>query len=100
MEACDTWKLNSIFPVAGSNHVEGVRYTQEERVFINAKQYFQGISAAMWQAYIGAYQPAQKWLKERKGRTLQIADILHYQRILYVLEQNQKLHEEIESKRT
>ncbi len=100
MEACETWKLNTIFPVAGSNRVEGVRYTQEERVYINAKQYFQGISAAVWQTYIGAYQPAQKWLKARKGRTLLAADILHYQRILYVLEQNQKLHEKIESKRT
>ena len=35
--------------------------------------------------YIGGYQPAQKWLKERKGRVLNFEDILHYQKIIVAL---------------
>ena len=35
---------------------------------------------------IGGYQPAQKWLKDRKGRVLTVVDIQHYQRIVVALE--------------
>lgn len=30
-----------------------------------------------WDFYIGGYQPAQKWLKDRKGRILSYEDIQH-----------------------
>lgn len=36
--------------------------------------------------YIGGYQPAQKWLKDRKGKSLSNEDIEHYQKIVFVLE--------------
>ena len=32
------------------------------------------------------HQPAQKWLKDRKGRVLTVDDIKHYQRIVVALE--------------
>jgi Type ISP C-terminal specificity domain len=42
-------------------------------------------SRVAWDFYIGGYQPAQKWLKERKGRALNFEDILHYQKIIVAL---------------
>ena len=36
---------------------------------------------AAWEFFIGGYQPAQKWLKDRRGRTLTPADVLHYEHI-------------------
>jgi hypothetical protein len=35
-----------------------------------------------WDINIGGYQPAQKWLKERKWRVLNFEDILQYQKII------------------
>ena len=35
-----------------------------------------------WNFFIGGYQPAQKWLKDRKGMTLSFEDVKHYQRII------------------
>ena len=37
-----------------------------------------------WESYIGGYQPAQKWLKDRKARALIFNDILHYQNVALV----------------
>ncbi|MCC5980847.1 MAG: hypothetical protein JJU26_03910 [Oceanicaulis sp.] len=48
-----------------------------------------------WNFYIGGYQPAQKWLKDRKGRTLSFADIQHYQRIIKVLAETHRIMGEI-----
>ena len=42
------------------------------------------------------YQPAQKWLKDRKGWTLSFHDILHYQKIIVALVETDKLMKEID----
>jgi hypothetical protein len=55
------------------------------RVWINAWQYFDSVPAIAWEFHIGGYQPAQKWLKDRKGRALTYDDIRHYQRIIEIL---------------
>lgn len=43
--------------------------------------------------YIGGYQPAQKWLKDRKGRVLSTEDILHYEKIIAVLLETKRIME-------
>ena len=48
-----------------------------------------------WTFFIGGYQPAQKWLKDRKGRTLEFDDILHYQKIIVALTETNKLMSKI-----
>ena len=78
------------YPVAGSNNVEKISY-KEGNVFINAEQYFGNVSEAAWNFYIGGYQPAQKWLKDRKNRTLTNEDIVHYQKIIVVLTETDRL---------
>lgn len=50
-----------------------------------------------WNFYIGGYQPAQKWLKDRKGRVLTNADIEHYQKIIVVLVETDKIMKEIDA---
>jgi hypothetical protein len=49
-----------------------------------------------WSFYIGGYQPAQKWLKDRKDRTLGFEDILHYQKIIVALTETSRLMGEID----
>jgi Type ISP C-terminal specificity domain/N-6 DNA Methylase len=54
-------------------------------VHINPDQYFENVPAVAWEFHIGGYQPAQKWLKDRKGRALSFDDCVHYQRIIKIL---------------
>ena len=48
------------------------------------------------QLYIGGYQPAQKWLKDRKGRELGFEDILHYQKIIVALVETDRIMGEVD----
>ena len=65
-------------------------------VYINDQQYFADVPETAWNFYIGGYQPAQKWLKDRKGRTLTFEDILHYQKIIVALTETDRLMKEID----
>ncbi len=66
------------------------------RVYINETQYFDKVPKAAWEFYIGGYQPAQKWLKDRKGRELSYEDILHYQKIIVALTETGRLMREVD----
>ena len=72
------------YTIGGSNMVEKVRY-ENGNVYINGTQYFANVPQVAWEFYIGGYQPAQKWLKDRKDRELQFDDIQHYQKIIVAL---------------
>ena len=65
-------------------------------VYINETQYFANVPEIAWNFYIGGYQPAQKWLKDRKGRELSYEDILHYQKIIVALTETDRLMKEID----
>ena len=88
-------KTGVTFPVAGTTQVDCYRWEQN-RVYINNEQYFEGVPESAWTFYIGGYQPAQKWLKDRKGMTLSFEDVMHYQRIIYVLQQTEQIMQEID----
>ena len=66
------------------------------RVHINKDQYFDGVPETAWSFHIGGYQPAQKWLKDRRGRGLSWDDIGHYQRIVKILAETDRIMKEIE----
>ena len=66
------------------------------RIWINDEQYFDNIPLVAWEFYIGGYQPAQKWLKDRKERTLSFDDIFHYQKIIIALFETDRLMKEID----
>ena len=66
------------------------------RVYINPHQYFADVPKRAWDFHIGGYQPAQKWLKDRKGRALSWDDIGHYQTIVKILIETDRIMGEIE----
>ena len=53
-----------------------------------------------WNFYFGGYQPAQKWLKDRKGSTLSYDDITHYRRIISILLETDRLMKKIDQSPT
>jgi predicted helicase len=83
------------FPVEGNNEVEKPEY-KGGRVYINKEQYFENVPEISWNFYIGGYQPAQKWLKDRKGRVLTFDDIQHYQKIIKALLETDRVMKEID----
>lgn len=83
------------YPVDGDNTVIKPSY-QDGKVFINDTQYFDNVPEVAWNFYIGGYQPAQKWLKDRKGRVMEFDDILHYQRIIVALTESDRIMKEID----
>jgi len=98
MESPKLDELFTEFPMKGDCVVEKVQYTDnDERVWINAKQYFGGVPKAVWEFHIGGYQVCEKWLKDRKGRALTYVDIRHYQRTVSALAETRTLMAQIDS---
>jgi predicted helicase len=67
------------------------------KVWINDTQYFDNVPLIAWDFYIGGYQPAQKWLKDRKGRVLGFEDIFHYGKIIISLTDTHRIMQEIDT---
>ena len=82
------------FPATGTNRVDALRF-DAGKVYINATQYFDNVPETAWNFFIGGYQPAQKWLKDRKGRALSADDILHYKAIIIALAETARLMAEL-----
>jgi hypothetical protein len=66
------------------------------RVFINSQQYFEGIPKEVWEYCIGSYQVLDKWLKDRKGRTLSPDDVEHYLRMITAIKHTINLQHKID----
>lgn len=111
------------FPIAGDNVVEpghpkyvapgetplGEREpVSEGRVYLGRSarargrrparqgQYFEGIEPEGWGFRVGGYRPMDKWLKDRKGRTLSFNDLTHYGRMAAALRETIRLMAEID----
>lgn len=85
------------FQGKGDNRVEKQRYDEnEQRVYINAAQYFEGIEREVWEYQIGGYQVLDKWLKDRKKRLLSLEDIQHYCRIATSIQKTIAIQAEID----
>ena len=89
------------FNVNGSDTVEIIKVTEGNsedviKIWINDKQYFDDVPRIAWEFYIGGYQPAQKWLKDRKGMKLEAKDYLHYAHIISALYRTRELMNEID----
>jgi len=88
-------KYISKYPITGTNIIGKLKY-EDGKVFINETQYFEDVPEVAWNFYIGGYQPAQKWLKDRKDRELQVDDIRHYLKIIVALTETDRLMKEID----
>ena len=110
LESQDTEKYITQYPIDGNNEVvkpifvchpeqsqgSKAHIQAPGKVYINETQYFDNVPGAAWNFYIGSYQPAQKWLKDRKGTVLDFEDILHYQKIIVALTRTSELMVEID----
>lgn len=103
LEADIVEKPITTYPIDGDNMVRNritkndpgfVPHTDEPdlgKVVINESQYFDNVPLTAWEFYIGGYQPAQKWLKDRRDRELSIDDIKHYQKIIVALTETDRI---------
>ncbi|HOV93097.1 MAG TPA: DUF559 domain-containing protein [Candidatus Kapabacteria bacterium] len=66
------------------------------KVYINKEQYFDGIKEDVWKYHIGGYQVCDKWLKDRKGRTLSLEEIKTYCKIVTALAKTIEIQSEID----
>jgi predicted helicase len=57
---------------------------------------FRGVAKEVWNFHIGGYQVCEKWLKDRKDRTLTADDIAHYHRIVIAAHETIRLMREID----
>lgn len=91
------------YPVGGDHEVVKPRWEDTDkktglgRVHINPNQYFDRVPKTAWEFFIGGYQPAQKWLKDRQGRKLTMDDIRHWQRVIVALSETDRLMREIDN---
>lgn len=107
--AAQTKALGIGYPVGGDNAVTrkmtktSVGFEPDEvdssigKVWLNDTQYFTNVPLVAWEFYIGGYQPAQKWLKDRQGRTLDISDVRHYMNIIAALSLTHELMQQIDN---
>jgi Type ISP C-terminal specificity domain len=60
-------------------------------------QYFEGVPPEVWEFHIGGYQVCEKWLKDRRGRTLTYDDQLHYCKAVTAIKETIRLMAEIDA---
>lgn len=87
------------FPYRGDGNdsvASGYPKFESGKVQISKDQYFAEVPEIAWGFHIGGYQPAQKWLKDRRCRTLSYEDIGHYQKIIKILVETDRIMKEIE----
>lgn len=96
LESPSVEKYITKYPADGDNVVNKIKY-QDSKVYINDTQHFANVPEVAWSFFIGGYQPAQKWLKDRKGRKLEFDDILHYQKIIVALTETDRIMKVIDT---
>jgi predicted helicase len=95
LRAKELEKTKPMFSGKGNNEVEKLTY-EDEKVWINKTQYFNNVKEDVWNYQIGGYQVCEKWLKDRKGRTLTHEEILTYSKIITALSKTIDLQTEID----
>ena len=87
MKESEKWNARQRFPCMGEgSDILEYRRWENGRIYINDTQFFDNVPQAVWDFYIGGYQIADKWLKDRMGVDITNNDIIHYQNILYAIE--------------
>jgi hypothetical protein len=85
--------------VHGSELTVGERpypYFEDGRVFIGPNTYLEPVPEPVWKFRVGAYQVSEKWLKDRRGRTLTKNEVAHYQNILFAVAETARLMPEVD----
>lgn len=83
------------FPEGGTDVVVKPAY-KSNRIYINDTQYWDGVPKEVWEFYVGGYQPAQKYLKDRKDKKLTTAEFENYEKMIVSLNETIKIMQEID----
>ena len=65
-------------------------------LYTGLEQQIGNIPLKAWELTISGYQPAQKWLKDRRDRSLSMEEIQHYQKIIVALMETDRIMGEID----
>jgi predicted helicase len=101
MESDKLDNLITTYPKDGDHEIRKCEY-KDGKVWISETHYFGQVPRTAWDFYIGSYQPAQKWLKDRVpkkgqlGRILTKEDIDHYQKIIVAISETIRIMAEID----
>ncbi len=88
----------SKFRGQGSGMVEKTKYNEEDmRVYINDDNYFDNMKKAVWEYQIGGYQVCNKWLKDRKSRSLSLTETGQYCKIVTAIARTIELQQTIDN---
>ena len=92
-----TSNLSSRFEGSNDGFVKKPYYDEKQKhVYINKKQYFTNVEPEIWNYHIGGYQVLNKWLKDRKGKSLSSEEINHYIKIVAALEETIKIQKKVD----
>lgn len=86
---------NVRFNLQGSNIVESVHY-ENNKVYINKEQYFDGVPVETWNYQIGGYKVLDKWLKSRKTMELKSQEIEHFIQVIEIVKHTIELTKRID----
>ena len=89
-------RMKTTYPQTGDDIVTKI-VRKKNTVWLNKTQRFERVPEIAWNFAVGGYFPAQKYLKDRKGRTLSWNEIHHYQKIIVALVETAKVMEKIDA---
>lgn len=97
MEAasCTPAAAVAAFPVDGNHVIERAEF-KDGKVWINDDEYFDNVPEKAWKAQVGGFEPAQKWLTDRKGQELSHSQIAYYRKIVGTLIETEKSMAELD----
>ena len=81
--------------------VESIRYVEgDERLYLNADEYFSPIPLEVYNFQIGGYHPLDKFLKSRKGRSLSSDEVRRLEQVARAIDFTLRKQKEIDAKGT
>lgn len=80
----------------GAEVAKGHPRYKDGNVYLNPSRYFEGVSPEVWDFHVGGYQVCEKWLKDRRERTLSDEETAHYRRVVAALDETIRLMTEID----
>lgn len=84
---------SSSYTVSGDDNIDFCKF-EDNKIKINASQYFDNVSEEVYNYSIGGYKPIEKYIKARE--TLTLNDIMHIQKVISVIEKTIEIQSSID----
>ena len=84
---------SSSYPISGDDNIDFCKF-EDNKIKINASQYFDNVREEVYNYSIGGYKPIEKYIKARE--TLTLNDIMHIQKVISVIEKTIELQKSID----